>query len=105
SNDTYQPGGAETMVMRKGMITFIALIMSLFSVLGAYTYNADAATSRVAVIKELTGTVQVKKAGGSKQFKAFAKMSLNEGDVITSSANSTAVLQFSNGSSEDDKLT
>ncbi len=59
----------------------------------------------MAVIKELKGTVKVKKAGGSKEFTAFAKMSLNQGDILSTGAGATAVLQFANGTAEDDKMT
>jgi len=92
------------MNFRKGIIQTLALLLVAVPLLVAYSNEAQAATSRVAIIKELTGTVQVQKSGGSKQFKAFARMSLNEGDVLTTGSSSTAVLQFANGSSEDDKL-
>ena len=51
------------------------------------------------------GTVTVKKAGGAKEFKAFAKMSLNEGDVLKTGKDSSAVLQFAGGMSENDRMT
>ncbi|WP_276352707.1 FecR family protein [Cohnella caldifontis] len=92
------------MRLRRSLVHFLAFLLFALPLLGAFGHSAYAASSRVAIIKSLTGNVQVKKAGGSKPFKAFAKMSLNEGDVLTTSANSTAVLQFSNGTSEDDKL-
>ncbi|MBW5445103.1 hypothetical protein GE107_03365 [Cohnella sp. CFH 77786] len=92
------------MTFRKSLIQFMAFILVILPFLGHFSGQASAATSRVAVIKELKGTVQVKKAGGSKQFKAFARMSLNEGDVLTTGAGSSAVLQFANGTSEDDKM-
>ncbi len=93
------------MKIRRGLIRFLVLLLAALPVMGVFTAPSSAATSRVAVIKSLSGTVQVKKSGGSKQFKAFAKMSLNEGDVLTTSANSSAVLQFANGTSEDDQMT
>ncbi|WP_164472735.1 cadherin-like beta sandwich domain-containing protein [Cohnella candidum] len=92
------------MKFRKGFLPLLAFLIALLPLFNLSAQTAHAATSRVAVIKFMTGTVQVKKAGGSKQFKAFSKMSLNEGDVVTTSANSTAILQFSNGTSEDDKM-
>ncbi|OAO89109.1 hypothetical protein AXX17_ATUG04400 [Arabidopsis thaliana] len=64
-----------------------------------------AASSRVAVIKSMEGDVQVRKSGGTKSFRAFAKMSLNQGDIITSGKDGSAVLQFANGTSEDDQMT
>lgn len=92
------------MNFRRGLVPILALLLAALPLIGALAAPASAATSRVAIIQSLSGTVQVKKSGGSKQFKAFAKMSLNEGDVLTTSANGKAVLQFANGTSEDDKM-
>lgn len=92
-------------MIRRGLIQFMALILVALPLLGVFAEKSHAASSRVAVIKEMKGTVKVKKAGGSKEFTAFAKMSLNEGDVLKTGAGSSAVLQFANGTSEDDKMT
>ncbi len=91
--------------MRKGLIYWLAILLAVLPLLGSFSKEAAAASTRVAVIKELKGTVKVKKAGGSKEFTAFAKMSLNEGDVLAAGSGGSAVLQFANGTSEDDKLT
>ncbi|MFC5529165.1 FecR domain-containing protein [Cohnella yongneupensis] len=91
--------------MRKSLIRLMALLLIVMPFLGVWANESSAATSRVAVIKEMKGTVKVKKAGGSKEFSAFAKMSLNEGDVLSVGANGSAVLQFANGTSEDDRMT
>lgn len=77
----------------------------MFAGVGSFGNSADAASSRVAIIKELKGTVKVKKAGGAKEFTAFAKMSLNQGDILSTGTGSSAVLQFANGTAEDDKMT
>ena len=91
--------------MRKGLIYWLAILLAILPLLGSFSKEAAAASTRVAVIKELKGTVKVKKAGGSKEFTAFAKMSLNEGDVLAVGSGGSAVLQFANGTSEDDKMT
>ncbi|MFD0671199.1 cadherin-like beta sandwich domain-containing protein [Cohnella sp. GCM10027633] len=91
--------------MRKGLIYLLAMLVLAVPLLGAFSKEAAAASSRVAVIKELKGTVKVQKSGGSKEFTAFAKMSLNEGDVLSVGDGGSAVLQFSNGTSDDDKMT
>ena len=91
--------------MRKGLIYWLAILMAVLPLLGSFSKEVAAASTRVAVIKELKGTVKVKKAGGSKEFTAFAKMSLNEGDVLAVGSGGSAVLQFANGTSEDDKMT
>lgn len=83
----------------------LSLLLALLPLLGAWAGTTSAASSRVAVISELKGTVKVKKAGGTKEFTAFAKMSLNEGDVLSTSKDSHAELQFANGSSQDDRMT
>ncbi|MDI4645942.1 cadherin-like beta sandwich domain-containing protein [Cohnella hashimotonis] len=66
--------------------------------------SAAAASSRIAVIRSLSGDVQVQKAGGAKTFKAFAKLSLNQGDKLMTGSDGAAELQFANGTSEDDLL-
>ncbi|MCD9025622.1 cadherin-like beta sandwich domain-containing protein [Cohnella silvisoli] len=91
--------------MRKLTIHLLAMLLVALPLLGVFANDTSAASSRVAVIKEMKGTVKVKKSGGSKEFTAFAKMSLNEGDVLAVGAGGSAVLQFSNGTSEDDKMT
>jgi hypothetical protein len=92
-------------MFRKSIIYFILSLLVVLPVLGVFADQASAASSRVAVIKEMKGTVKVKKSGGSKEFTAFAKMSLNEGDILTTGGSSSAILQFANGTSEDDKMT
>ncbi len=91
--------------MRKLIIAFFGFLLIALPLNGLFSGEAHAATSRVAVIKELKGTVKVKKAGGSKEFTAFAKMSLNEGDIVTVGSDGSAVLQFANGTDEDDRMT
>ncbi|WEK55430.1 MAG: FecR domain-containing protein [Candidatus Cohnella colombiensis] len=91
--------------MRKSVIRLLALLLIALPILGVFANDAIAATSRVATISELKGTVKVKKSGGSKEFTAFAKMSLNEGDILIVGDKSSANLQFTNGTSSDDKMT
>lgn len=91
--------------MRKLIIALFGFLLIALPLNGLFSGEAHAATSRVAVIKELKGTVKVKKAGGSKEFTAFAKMSLNEGDIVTVGSDGSAVLQFANGTDEDDRMT
>ncbi len=91
--------------MKKLVVSLLGVLLLALPLLGVLAQEASAASSRVAVIKELKGSVNVKKSGGSKDFTAFAKMSLNEGDILTVGTDGSAVLQFANGSSEDDKMT
>ncbi|MDG0811771.1 cadherin-like beta sandwich domain-containing protein [Cohnella rhizosphaerae] len=91
---------------RKWGLTLLAALLVLLPVSTAFGGKASAASSsRIAVIKQLSGDVQVQKSGGSKQFKAFAKLSLNQGDKLITGSKGSAVLQFANGTSEDDKFT
>ncbi|MDI4650266.1 cadherin-like beta sandwich domain-containing protein [Cohnella hashimotonis] len=93
-------------MIRKFGFTLLAALLLLLPVSAAFGGEAHAASSsRIAVIKQLSGDVQVQKAGGSKLFKAFAKLSLNQGDKLITGSKGSAVLQFSNGTSEDDKFT
>jgi len=91
--------------MKKFLASLLGLLMIALPLLGVLAKEASAASSRVAVIHELKGSVKVKKSGGSKEFTAFAKMSLNEGDVLDVGEGGYAVLQFANGTSEDDQMT
>jgi hypothetical protein len=97
--------GSETSMFKSAVLRLMAILLAAAPLIGAWGESASAATSRVAVIQSLSGTVQVQKAGGTKLFRAFAKMTLNEGDVLTTSADSSAELQFANGTSEDDRMT
>ncbi|RED65027.1 Ig-like domain-containing protein [Cohnella lupini] len=93
------------MMIKKSFIPFIALLLAVLPVLVIGPKTAEAATSRVVVLKEVSGAVKVKKSGGTKEFTAFAKMSLNEGDLLMTGGKSSAVLQFANGTSTDDQMT
>ncbi|WP_217593064.1 cadherin-like beta sandwich domain-containing protein [Cohnella sp. GbtcB17] len=93
-------------MIRKYGLALLAALLMLLPVSAAIGGKANAASSsRIAVIKQLSGDVEVQKAGGSKQFKAFAKLSLNQGDKLITGSKGSAVLQFANGTSEDDKFT
>gem|GEM_PF-6010513 len=85
---------------RWSLVAFVAifLVVSIFSHVGI----AEAATSRVAIISKIEGTVEVQKSGGKKTLKGFKGMSLNQGDIVTTGKKSSIVLKFSNGTSEDD---
>lgn len=82
-----------------------ALAAGLFGLLSGGREVAAAAATRVAVVTELKGTVQVKKAGGAKKFNAFKNMSLNEGDTITTGKGSKAVLQLASSKADRDSIT
>src|SRR5690606_38493222 len=91
------------MKIKRQLIIALILIFAFVS-LTVNIGSADAATSRVAIISKLEGTVEVQKSGGKKKLKGFKNMSLNEGDVVSTGSKSSVELKFSNGTSTDDTL-
>lgn len=95
------------MIIRKILLSVLALML-LAGPLAVLTGSRDAAAAalkRVAVLKELKGDVKVKKSGGTKAFKAFKKMSLNEGDTLTTGAGASVVLELSSKDADEDTVT
>jgi len=76
--------------------SFIALIMSFVIVFGlassVLAKPAQAKTVRLAIVSSLSGSVTVKKGGGSKVYDAYTNMSLNQGDTIYTGSDSSVVL-------------
>ncbi|MFC3800717.1 cadherin-like beta sandwich domain-containing protein [Cohnella sp. GCM10012308] len=92
------------MIRSWGIFALVFLLIGV-PVLTSFGGSANAAaSSRIAVIRSLSGDVQVQKAGGAKTFKAFAKLSLNQGDKLMTGSDGAAELQFANGTTEDDLL-
>jgi hypothetical protein len=83
----------------------LAVILGSTGLLSGLREAAAAGATRVAVVTSLKGTVQVKKAGGSKYFNAFKNMSLNEGDTITTGKNSSVVLELASSKADQDSIT
>ncbi|MFS0722900.1 FecR domain-containing protein [Paenibacillus sp. 1P07SE] len=95
--------------MNKG---FYALRLLLVLVLAAAPLSLLAAPDetsaqikRIAIVKELKGTVHVKKSGGSKTFTGFKNMTLNEGDTVTTGKGASVVLELSNSKAAQDTVT
>jgi len=91
------------MNLKRQLIVALVFIFA-FVTLTANIGSVEAATSRVAIISKLEGTVEVQKSGGKKTLKGFKNMSLNEGDVVSTGSKSSVELKFSNGTSSDDTL-
>jgi hypothetical protein len=85
-------------------IICMTMIVSMFGFL-ANAKEAFAAVTRVAVVTDIEGTVKVKKSGGTKTFNAFKKMSLNEGDSITTGKGASIVLELASSKAEQDEIT
>ncbi|WP_217593628.1 cadherin-like beta sandwich domain-containing protein [Cohnella sp. GbtcB17] len=92
------------MIRNWGIFALVFLMIGVPVSLASGGAAGAAASSRIAVIRSLSGDVQVQKAGGAKTFKAFAKLSLNQGDKLMTGSDGAAELQFANGTSEDDLL-
>lgn len=81
--------------MRKASLIKIMLCMTLlFGLISLFTVDtAEAKTARTAVVEEVTGTVHVKKAGGTKTYRAYKNMTLNYGDHIRTENDSSIVIK------------
>ncbi|MBB6638098.1 cadherin-like beta sandwich domain-containing protein [Cohnella thailandensis] len=93
-------------MLRKVSIQALVFLLIALPVLGTFANDSQAAaSSRVAIISDMSGDVQVQKSGGSKKIRAFKKLNLNQGDMLLTGSNGSATLQFSNGTSSDDTMT
>ncbi|WP_176560272.1 immunoglobulin-like domain-containing protein [Brevibacillus dissolubilis] len=79
-------------------VTLLLLICAMLITSIAPGLAAAADTTRVAKLTSLKGTVNVKKAGGQKPFKAFLNMALVKGDTLTTGADGSGTLTLDNGS-------
>lgn len=90
-------------------ILLMALCLTLIAGPAALLAGADEASAaqvmRVAIVKSLKGTVTVLKSGGSKAFKAFKNMSLNEGDQISTGKDGSVELELSSEDADKDNVT
>ncbi|MFD0714052.1 FecR domain-containing protein [Paenibacillus sp. GCM10027626] len=88
----------------RGLLVMLCII--LFAAMSlADVRDVFAREKRVAVATAVQGTVQVLKSGGSKPFKAFKNMSLNEGDQITTGKNGSIKLELSSSKADQDQVT
>lgn len=90
--------------MRKA--SFLKLMLVFTLLLGIASLfdmeSIGAKTARTAIIEDITGTVYVKKAGGTKSYRAYTNMALNYGDHITTEDHSSVVLTVVD---RDDEIT
>lgn len=84
---------------KKWLFTTLAMLL-VFSLFGQWAWAAE--STRIARVESVTGEVFVKKAGGTKEFKAYRNMTLNQGDHIRTGKNSGVVLVVLD---QDDKIT
>ncbi|CAH1204499.1 hypothetical protein PAECIP111893_02266 [Paenibacillus plantiphilus] len=90
-------------------ILLMALCLTLIAGPAALLAGADGVSAaqemRVAIVKSLKGSVTVLKSGGSKTFKAFKNMSLNEGDQISTGKDGSVELELSSEDADKDNVT
>ena len=71
----------------------VVLALMLGAVLGPFSGRAAADSVRIATILSVSGTVEVKKAGGKKYFKAYKNMPLNAGDHLKTGNKSSVAIK------------
>jgi len=72
------------------LVMVMAMVFTIVSPLLAD--QALAASSRAASVVEVEGTAYLKKAGGTKKFRLFKKMTINQGDTIITEKDSSVIL-------------
>lgn len=80
----------------------VTLLLSLVSSTIVSWAQAATESSRIAQITKLSGEVMVKKSGGTKEFKAYRNMTLNQGDSLRTGTKSSVTLKVLD---RDDELT
>ena len=91
----------------ENMKRFIGIIVSfalILSILFVETNQVKADNTRIATLTLVEGTVEIQKSGGKRVLVGYKNMTLNEGDIVTTKNNSSAILTFSNGTSIDDQI-
>ncbi|MEX2416324.1 MAG: FecR domain-containing protein [Paenibacillaceae bacterium] len=89
------------MGIRKRLSILLCTTLMFSLVLGTVT-PAFAKSTREAIIESVVGEVNVTKAGGSKSYRAFEGMTLNQGDHIQTGVGSKVVLRIVD---HDDEVT
>lgn len=82
--------------MKRAVVGLLCLML----IIGAMPATVLAKTSRTAVITEIVGVVEVTKSGGSKSYRAYTGMTLNQGDLLETGAGAKAVLQLADTEDE-----
>ncbi|NHN31235.1 FecR family protein [Paenibacillus agricola] len=88
-------GGSKSFL---SLFVAFCMVFSLLSV--ALSEPIQAKSTRAAIIVDVKGTVTVKKSGGSKSYTAYGDMTLNQGDVIFTGAESSAVIRIADHDDE-----
>lgn len=81
------------MLRIKGRFCMVLIFILVFALFGETGFAAT--SKRAAEIKEFSGSVSIKRAGGEKRYKPFAGMALVEGDAIVTGVNGKISLSVS----------
>lgn len=87
-------------MLKKGWITLVAVLLALGTVLVPASPAEAAKSTRVAEVLEVVGDAHITKSGGSKQFRLFKGMTLNQGDFLVTGPGAKVVLLL--GDREDE---
>lgn len=82
--------------MKRAAIYMLCILL----ILGVISVPAHAKTSRSAIITEVVGVVEVTKSGGSKSYRAYVDMTLNQGDLIETGEGAKVVLRLADTEDE-----
>lgn len=86
------------------MISIALITVLAVNLVSLFNRNiVEAKTSRIAKVNSIKGVVTIKKSGGSKSFKAFKNMTINQGDHISVEYDSALILQV--GQRAEDEIT
>ncbi|RAV09502.1 Ig-like domain-containing protein [Paenibacillus contaminans] len=92
--------------MKRRLYALMSLVLCFTLLFGSLAvWNAlpaEAKSTRLAIVSDVGGTVNVKSAGGSKSYEAYTDMALNEGDYITTEDDSYLVIKIKD---TEDELT
>ncbi|WP_409345770.1 fibronectin type III domain-containing protein [Paenibacillus sp. MBLB4367] len=92
--------------MKRKLYAYVSLVLCFTLLFGSFSLwkaaPAEAKSTRIAIVDEVGGTVNVKSAGGSKSYEAYVDMALNEGDYITTEEDSYLVVKIKD---TEDELT
>lgn len=79
-------------MLKKGLITLVAVLLALGTFIVPASPAEAAKSTRVAEVLEVEGDAYITKNGGSKQFRLFRGMTLNQGDFLVTGPGAKVVL-------------
>lgn len=75
-------------------------LLTLAVAIGTFAGTAVGASTRYALVTDVTGTVYITKSGGTKEVRAFTGMGLNEGDTVKVDKGGSLKLKIADRSDE-----